>query len=292
MATNGKLVSIERVLQSFYRNFPLDYALTWEDAIEWIGDLLTQLNAPVALINKTELITITDGKGKLPCDLESIIQTARAEPTISGDTQFAVIASQDQGTFLVEGCGVDLVNRELITDCKVGEPSCEFILYPMRWATNSFHQKFHLTDWDYRRQSVRLENTYTVNNNYIFTSFSDGYVLMAYRAVPTDERGYPMVPGDQRWINAMVHELAWKVIRRMRLMGSFTDKDMAREIERDRDWYVAQAVNGSKIPSIDEMESWKNEWLRTIPKVNHHQNFFRNMQAPEQRYIHPLRFNW
>lgn len=292
MATNGRLVSIERVLQSFYRDFPLDYALTWEDAIEWIGDLLAQLKAPVGLTTKTKLITISDGRGQLPCDLEGIIQTARAMPVKQANTNFAVIASQDQGTYFVEACGIDLVNRELKTECSSTVNNCQFTILPMRWATNTFHTVMHVSDWDFYRETSRPENTYTVNHNYIFTSFSEGFVLMAYRAIPTDERGYPMVPADQRWINAMVHELAWKVIRRMRLAGTFTDKEMYREIERDRDWYVAQAVNGSKIPSIDEMESWKNEWLRTIPKVNHHQNFFRNMQAPEERYIHPLRFNW
>jgi hypothetical protein len=69
-------------------------------------------------------------------------------------------------------------------------------------------------------------------------------------------------------------------------------RDKKEFFERERDWYVAQAVNKSKIMSPDEMESWKNDWLRTIPKVNHHSNFFRNMQAPEQRYVHPIRYNW
>ena len=50
------------------------------------------------------------------------------------------------------------------------------------------------------------------------------------------------------------------------------------------------AFNKSKIASIDEMESFKNQWLRLIPNYNNHSTFFKNMQLPEKMFNHPYRY--
>jgi hypothetical protein len=293
MATNGKTVSLKSIVERVYLDFGFSYSLSWNEAIEWAGSLIALNNAPVTLKPKVELITISGGRGVLPCDLESVIQTARALPAVPRPgTDLAIVATQGQGTFAVEACGIDLINRELTTACPIVD-TChnEYTLLPMRWATNTFHQKFHSTDWDYNRVSVSSENTYTMNGNYIFTSFQDGFCLMSYLAIPTDDEGFPLVPGDEWWMNAVKWEISYKIATKMWLADNMA-RDKKEFFERERDWYVAQAVNKSKIMSPDEMESWKNDWLRTIPKVNHHSNFFRNMQAPEQRYVHPIRYNW
>lgn len=293
MATNGRTVSLKSIVERVFLDFGFNYSLTWNEAIEWAGSVIALNNAPVTLKPKIELITIADGRGTLPCDLESVIQTARAIPVIphSGN-ELGIVASQGHGTFLVEACGIDLVNRALITDCGCQDSlGNQYSLAPMRWATNTFHQKFHSTDWDYRRDTVTVENTYTMNGNYIFTSFTKGYCLMSYLAIPTDEEGFPLIPGDEWWMNAVKWEIAYKIAVKLWL-GDNLSREKKEFFERERDWYLAQAVNKSKIMSPDEMESWKNDWIRSIPKINHHGNFFRNMQSPETRYIHPLRYNW
>jgi len=99
-----------------------------------------------------------------------------------------------------------------------------------------------------------------------------------------------LVPHDEKWRNAVKWELAYRIAFIMYLQDNLSERKF-HLIERDRDWYVAQAVTSSKIPSKDEMESWKNSWVRSIPNINEHQNFFRNLQTPEKRYIHPYQFN-
>ena len=74
------------------------------------------------------------------------------------------------------------------------------------------------------------------------------------------------------------------------IQESITDK-IFNLIERDRDWYVEAEVNRSKIPSIDEMESFKNSWNTLIPNYESHSNFFKNMQLPQQIYNHPYRLS-
>ena len=65
--------------------------------------------------------------------------------------------------------------------------------------------------------------------------------------------------------------------------------DVYQVIERDRDWYFAQAVNHAKQwNGVDEAESMQNATLRTIPDVQAHASFFANMQLPEQRNFRPV----
>jgi hypothetical protein len=64
--------------------------------------------------------------------------------------------------------------------------------------------------------------------------------------------------------------------------------DKFQIIERDRDWYFAQAVNHAKQwNGVDEAETVKNSVLRTIPAIQDHASFFANMQLPEQRKFRP-----
>jgi hypothetical protein len=112
---------------------------------------------------------------------------------------------------------------------------------------------------------------------------------MAYLAIPTDDEGLPMIPADESWRQAVAYEIAYKIAFKMFMQGNITDK-VFQMIERERDWKVAQAVNRSKIPSVDEMESFKNQWLTLIPNYNNHSTFFKNMQLPQKMFNHPYRY--
>jgi len=310
MALSGKTVSLKTVVERVYLDFGFSYSLSFAEAAEWAGSILALLKVPVSLENKIKAITIHEGRGVLPCDLESIIQTGKLCSTEADSCNRAVIATIDKGTAIVEVSAVDIVNRKFklcgcsaYTSCDECTPAgCtpatpivrgsgnvpEYRLEPMRWATDTFHTKMHCTDYDF--YASRTAPTYTVGGNYIFTSFSEGKVLMSYSAIPTDDEGYPLIPSDEVWRNAVKWEIAYKIALKLFIQESITDK-IFNLIERDRDWYVAAAVNRSKIPSIDEMESFKNSWNTLIPNYESHSNFFKNMQLPQQIYNHPYRLS-
>lgn len=316
MATSGKLVSLKTIVERVYMDFGFNYSLSFTEAAEWAGSLLALLKAPLILKHHVEEIVIDEGRGKLPCDLESIIQTARKVQGVGDGCATGVIATLDRGTQYVEISAIDIVNRKMrlcgcnsfttCEECTTVEgdvPPCEpsrpiirrygggterpsFRLEPMRWATDSFNNNMHCTDNDYGCKSA---TTYTVNGNYIFTSFDQGSVMMAFLAIPTDEEGYPLIPADEWWRQAVQYEIAYKIAMKLFIQGNIADK-VYQHIERERDWKVAQAVNKSKMPSIDEMESFKNQWLKLIPNYNNHATFFKNMQVPERMFNHPYRY--
>lgn len=303
MAISGKHVSLKTIVERVYMDFGFNYSLSFTEAAEWAGSIMALLKVPLTLQNKVEEIEIHESRGNLPCDLESIIQTARMVEQGSDGCTAMVISTLDRGTEFVEISAIDIVNRKFklcgcnsFTSCDECTPEgCEprkpiirsaggnlatprYRLEPMRWATDTFHTKQHSTDYDFYCKSG---STYTVNNNYIFTNFDKGKVMMSYLAIPTDEEGYPLIPADEWWRQAVQYEIAYKIAFKMFVQGNITDK-VYQTIEKERDWKVAQAVNKTKTPGIDEMESFKNQWLRLIPKYNNHSSMFRNMQLPEK----------
>jgi hypothetical protein len=246
----GRTVSYKAIIDKVLRDFAFNYDLKDEEGLEWLAEFMAHTNVGMVMSNDIAYIEICDGLGELPFDLHKINQTAYLE-------------------------GVDSIEE---AECGHGRP------FPMRWATDNFHKRYHKDDRDYTTES---RETYTVENNYIFPSFSKGFIMMSYVAIPTDDCGYPVVPAEQQWLEAAAFYIGHKIARKLWYMGQLRDA-IFQKIETDRDWYFAQAVNHAKQwNGVDEAESVKNATIRTIPDIQAHASFFANMQLPEQRKFRP-----
>jgi len=287
MSVNGKTVSLKTIVERVYMDFGFNYSLQWSEAAEWAGSILALLKAPVSLQPKFEPIVIAGGKGKLPCDLESITSCAYL-PSGSKITPNSAFVFQDAGSYLADVVSIDKINREAVIalSYKEGFNSQNIwntfpFLIPMRYSTDTMHGAFHNGPWDYNTAS---DYTYKVHSNNIFPNFSEGMVVMAYNAIPIDSEGYPLIPADEKWQNAVKWEIAHKIAFKLFIQDNIKDR-VYEKIERDRDWYIQQA--GTHTFSLDEMASLKNSWVRLIPKPHEENNFYKNMQFPEQIYNHP-----
>ena len=247
---SGKTVSYKAILDKVIRDFGFNYDVQEEEGLEWLAEFMAHTNVPVTMEERIAYIEIRDGRGDLPFDLHKIGQTANI-----------------QGITTVEEA-----------ECGKGR------LLPMRWKTDYFHKRYHLDDRDYTTQS---SETYTVGQGYIFTSFNCGICAMSYSAIPTDECGYPTIPAEQQWLEGASHHVAWHIAKKLWIRNELTN-DKFQMIERDKEWYFAQAVNHAKQwNGVDEAETVKNSVIRTIPDIQAHASFFANMQLPEQRKFRP-----
>jgi hypothetical protein len=243
----GKMVSYKAIMEKQMRDW--GFEIDDEQGLEWLAEFMAHTNVGIVMSKKIEYIYICDGRGDLPNDLHKIVQTGFAEGATLEEFQ----------------CGKGTIT-------------------PMRWSTDHFHKRYHKDDRDYTTQS---RNTYTVSDNTIFTSFDNGFVAMAYEAIPVDDCGYPTIPAEQQWLEAASHELAWKAARKKWMKDALAGAKYA-EISKERDWYFAQAVNHAKNwNGVDEAESVKNDVVVTIPDLQAHASFFANMQIPEQRNFNP-----
>jgi hypothetical protein len=243
---NGKFIPIHRVLEGVYRDYGFDTQLDWVDAVEWIGECLDLIGAPQTYIEK-----MSDGHETLNHPNPIVIEGFRGK--IPCDVLHAKQCFYKNGTNL----------------------------HPMRWATDSAHiGHFCKTSPDLGRDS---SYTYKLNNNHIFTNFSDGEVVMVYTANPTDKDGLPLIPDEVRYVKALKAYVASKLGLRLMIQNKM-DPRVLEKIEQDYYFNVGQAMVSGRIPNIDQMESWKNNFIKLVPNINTHSSGFVTDGEMERRF--------
>jgi hypothetical protein len=69
---DGKLISIERVIEGLYRDSAFAHHLDWIDAVEWSFELIRELGVLDLYERKTECLTIENNSAELPCDFHDL----------------------------------------------------------------------------------------------------------------------------------------------------------------------------------------------------------------------------
>ena len=251
MIGNGKYVSIEPIISKVYRDLGMTENININDAVEWAGEAMEFIGATVFLEDKVRPIDITSYKGKIPCELQYIITAAGMEKDLDLESD---------------------TECELETDTFV----------PMRYTTDTFHHWYCGQSSDHTCVS---DMTYSVNDSYIFTNFEEGRVLMSFKAMPVDDRGFPKIPDDVKFKEAVASHIKWRIAFIQWMSGKMPGPAY-QILERDRDFYIGAAQTRDKMPSIDMAESIKNNWLRLIPKINQHRDGFQSAGTAEQRRSH------
>ncbi len=127
--------------------------------------------------------------------------------------------------------------------------------------------------------------SYTLNNNYIFTSFEEGQVELHYKAFPTNALGMPLVPDDIKFIMAVQAFIAERIGFRLYMQDHLSEKKY-NKLETDRHWYIGAAGTKANIPSIDEMEGIKNRFLRLRVHTDLHDASFIYSADSERLILH------
>lgn len=108
------------------------------------------------------------------------------------------------------------------------------------------------------------EENYSLNPNYIQTTFQTGCIKIHYKAIPTDCDGFPMVVDRVKVTQA----IEWYVMRGMLLRG-FKHQTVAFA-DADKMWekYYPQAQNDLVFSTIDDWELFKKSWLGLVKSTN------------------------
>lgn len=105
-----------------------------------------------------------------------------------------------------------------------------------------------------------LSDNYTLNPNYINTSFQEGCITLYYLGIDTDCDGYPMVVDDSIYHEALVWYVLMKMIGRGFKHQIFTYADAEARWRR----YYPQARNRCRMPDIDGYALFKKSWLGAV----------------------------
>lgn len=258
---NYKLISTTEVIGKVFRDLkPTDASWTY-DAVEWIGEALDFIGYHGIFDHKTETVSVSDFRAEFPCDLYSLIQV------------------EHNGQALVYGTDTAAYDTNRTT---ASSPTAENGVYTAAVVADT-----NPTD-DHSSPAFSLQSTanrrggaadyYLVNAGYIVTSFEEGDIKLHYTAYPVDANGFPMVP-DNIYVK---QALEWYIIRQM-MMGGYIHPVFNWQIA-DQKWghYCVAAQNDLAYPSIDKMETMKNMFVRLIPNMNAHSDFFQGNENQQR----------
>ena len=209
------------------------------DAVEWSGEALEAIGSGPGYSIEVELVRVVNYTAKIPSFLMEI-NSIKVNPfdTTSNDLKTYNKPMQYDGSVFPRGLHCENCVNELATS-------------------------------DFR---------YVIRSNSVKTSFESGYICISYKKFSVDDKGWPMVPDDFSFKQA----LYWYIFLKM-LEGGMTHQHISYGKAEER-WlhYAGQASDQSKMPDIPQMENFMNQWVRMIPDMNKYENGFDDLSAPEE----------
>lgn len=146
-----------------------------------------------------------------------------------------------------------------------------------RYSTDSFHMSNNKTrDYDL---------TYKLQGNCIFTSLKEGTLEIAYRAFPIDEEGFPLIPANGSFENALELYIKKNHFTVQFELGKLNNQ-VLQHVEQQYAWAVGQATSDLVRPSVDQMQSLTNSWNTLIQRVNDHSKGFKTTGVQEKLKLH------
>ena len=285
-----KTTSSQTIIRKVFRDLRPDTDNWIDDAIEWIGEALEHIGASTQLVQKQCVLDIVDHKVLLPSDLYYINMVATngsVSPTSAKDldkltTQVKELKNQ---IVIAQAAGQEyssttsilhqINNRIVILENVYFENSNT--LQPLQYGASAFHRSMHCDGCV--NENAAHEETYIIDADYIKTSFPSGKICLSYKAIPTDEDCFPLVPDDISYREAMF----WYIYKKLLLINpKFKNNGINYTFAEER-WqnYCTQARNAANYPDIDRYESFMNQWVRLIPNMNRHDNAFEELNTRE-----------
>jgi len=290
-----KTVSVKRVIAKVFADLDLQEGThRISDMVEYAGEAIERIGSFPSFVTKvggmdgTPLLTLSNYQAQLPADFHRLIQVEYSssksgpfypmryasgsyaganELTDSSDSGVAPTAADSS---LITLC-MDLYNltyeealNKLNTDQDVKDKLTAMLTTSICGSKATTSDTSINNTWDY---------TYIVVGNYIKTNVKDGYLLISYQAIPTDSKGYPLVPDDASYLEALYWYIVMKLTYPEWRAGRVRDA-VYYDARRSWNYYSKQAYGNAIMPNRDQMESIKNAWHRLIPEIMEHDSAF------------------
>lgn len=234
MVTEIQYTNIKRVLDDLL-DHPMLRDLTLEQVVRHTLRFISLHGYPALYQDKITKVRIKDFRGLLPCDLISIIQVKDT------DTDTCMRAMTDTFTpGLREKPRENNHHKDLLNNI-----SSEYIP-PAKEQLE--------------------ESTFKTQGRVIFTSFPKGEVEIAYKAIPVDEDGFPLLIDNETYLNALEAYIKLKVFTVMFDTGKI-QSGILSNAQTDYAWASHLLQSEMTVPTMSEMESLTRAW-NTLIKSN------------------------
>lgn len=301
-----KLTSVKSVIAKVFTDLDLhEETHRISDMIEWAGEALEKIGAFPYFVNKVTglegvpLLELNNYQVKLPCDFYSVIQM-----TYSSNPNGPFLPMRySTGNFETYG------ESKVISNTRVTPPESDIITFAMELYNMKYDEAITYLNTNPEKRTlivamisdgyVRVPNmsnigdplsttddiTYVIAHNYIKTNVRTGYIMLAYQAIPTDCEGYPMIPDDVSFKEAIYWYINMKLMYPKWADGRVRDAVYA-DAKRSWHYYCRQAYGNALMPNADKLESIKNAWIRLVPEIHEHSSGFSTLGQEEYYYNH------
>lgn len=242
------------------------------DIREWIFEAVEKIGAPVQYVQRESgqdgvpVFEIHDRQIPIPDDLESLQSVA-----YSSNGSNWVQARKDESSFKVP---TNITHRQHYIPKQ--PPVQPAIVH--RSQLLGINGSTALLDAIQNRNV--MEPTYWIKPGWIVLNKEKGFVKLSYKAIATDERGYPLIPDTASYQEAIY----WYVMLKLNFpkflkgqLGGRLKFNMATYsyIQRQWNYYRDKAYAEAMMPNEGEMLSIKNEWTKLIPDWSADENLFK-----------------
>lgn len=149
----------------------------------------------------------------------------------------------------------------------------------LRYMTDSFG------GYGTKEDDTRGEHTYKTQGRVIYTSFKEGHIQIAYKAIPVDEEGLPMLPDNPIFLKALELYIKKEWFTILFDMGKIQPA-VLNNTQQEYAFKAGQCNSEFTIPSPSEMESISGIINQMIPRVNEFKRGFRDLGNKEYMRRH------
>lgn len=247
MVTNIQYTNIRRVLGDITEH-PLLMNVTLEQVIRHTIRFISLHGYPQLYQDKIDTVDIKDFRGLLPCDLISIIQV------------------RDLKTDVCLRAMTDIFTPEL-------RPKPDMRNQPMDLLNN---MKPLVDTYIPSMQEYREEPAFKTQGRIIFTSFPKGKVEIAYKAIPVDEDGFPLLIDNETYLNALEAYIKVRVFT-VKFDTGKIQAGILSNAQTEYAWASHLLQSEMTMPSVSEMESLTRMMNTLIKPVRQFDNGFKDL---------------
>jgi hypothetical protein len=160
----------------------------------------------------------------------------------------------------------DLIEVIMVKDCKTD--------VPLRSMTGVFNPGGRLYN------HLQHEPQFKIQGRVIITSFPKGDVIIAYKAIPVDDEGYPLLVDNSKYMKALELYVKCQMFTQLFDLGKVTPQ-VLQHTEQEYAWAAGQLEEEFKTPSISEMQSLTNMLNQIIVRKNEFYNRFERLGNKE-----------
>ena len=280
------------------------------DVREWIFEAVDKIGAPMQYISKESgtdgcpILPIQDNQVPMPVDLVILDGVAYSDkatgPWVPMSTMTSIFKEPkkhfkgDPHDKIIETPEHDPENYAI-------EDTVTFVPGHQPKAVKMFTSQSQLytinttkyLDRMFMHGNPKDKPEYFIKPGWIVTNQKKGFIKLAYKAIATDERGYPLIPDLTSYQEAIywyvVMKLTFPKFMNGQLGGTskFAQKYAAQTYfytQQQWNFYRNQAYAEAMMPTADDMQNIKNDWNKLIPDWDGDDTFFKNINKEEITY--------